>query len=155
MVSKTTISAIRALLYLTRCSGSAAISPRRVAAAIGESPSYLSKITRELVKAGILRAEKGAKGGVRLSRAPSQISLLSIVEACQGTMLGNYCQAQCEPADLCSWHHAASELQGAVVGVLSRWNLEQLSEKPFSTAPRTGEAACVMGGRWAERGEQR
>ncbi len=153
MISRTTISAIRTLLYLADRTLEGAISPRRVAAALGESPSYLSKITRELVKARILRAEKGVKGGVHLGRPPSEISLLAVVEACQGPVFRDYCQDAGEPVSWCSWHHAAAELHSAVVGVLSGWNLEQLLEKRFRTDGRCGSEPCVMAGkagRWGE-----
>ena len=153
MISKTTITAIRTLLYLSGRSQEGAISPRRVATALGESPSYLSKITRELVKVGILRAEKGVKGGVHLARPPSEISLLAVVEACQGPLLRNYCQSASEPASWCSWHHAAAELHFAVEGVLSRWNLERLLEKPFAPGGRCASEPCVMAGKavqWVE-----
>ncbi len=144
MLTKTTVSALRALLFLAHQGEGACVSPRRIAEAIGESPTYLAKALRLLVKAGILRAEKGAHGGVRLGRDLAQISLLSVVETCQGALVGDYCISSGEHANLCSFHIAAQELHEAIKGVLSRWNLEALLERPYSSAGPETESRCVM-----------
>lgn len=47
-------------------------------------PAYLAKHLQALSRAGIVTAGRGAKGGYRLARAPSQISLLDIVLAIEG-----------------------------------------------------------------------
>lgn len=53
--------------------------------------SFLSKIIAQCAKAGIVSARKGPTGGVALSRAAADISLLSIIEACEG----DYARAAC------------------------------------------------------------
>ena len=124
--TKTSISALRALLYLAREEADTCISPRRLAEALGESPTYLAKVVRHLVKAGILQAEKGVKGGVRLVTPPGQVSLLAVVEACQGTVVGDYCLSTEPEFSYCGFHHAAQEIHDAITGILSRWSLEQI-----------------------------
>lgn len=47
-------------------------------------PSFLSKIMAQCVKAGILRSKKGPEGGLSLNQPADEISLLSIIEACEG-----------------------------------------------------------------------
>ncbi|MEV4623256.1 Rrf2 family transcriptional regulator [Asanoa sp. NPDC049573] len=47
--------------------------------------AYLAKQLQELVKAGVLVATTGPRGGFRLARPPSEITLLRIVEAVDGT----------------------------------------------------------------------
>jgi Rrf2 family protein len=49
-------------------------------------PAYLAKHLQALSRAGIVSAERGVKGGYRLGRAPSAISLLDIVLAIEGTL---------------------------------------------------------------------
>ncbi|GAA3171060.1 Rrf2 family transcriptional regulator [Nonomuraea roseoviolacea subsp. carminata] len=46
---------------------------------------YLAKQLQALVKAGALAATTGPRGGFRLARAASEITLLDIVEAVDGT----------------------------------------------------------------------
>ncbi|GAA1864529.1 RrF2 family transcriptional regulator [Asanoa iriomotensis] len=47
--------------------------------------AYLAKQLQELVKAGVLTATTGPRGGFRLARPASEITLLRIVEAVDGT----------------------------------------------------------------------
>ncbi|MCC6391989.1 MAG: Rrf2 family transcriptional regulator [Bryobacterales bacterium] len=144
MLNKTTLSAIRTLVHIAARESNTVFSPRILAGHLHESPTYLAKITRLLVKAGLLRAEKGAKGGVRLALPPSQITLLSVVEACQGTIVGDYCQGGYPAVSTCSFHEAALQLQESMVRVLSRWSIAQLAEKPFRSSGRRSGEACVM-----------
>lgn len=144
MLTGTSLSAIRVLIHIARNGNGKALSPRRIAEALGESPSYLSKVSRSLVKAGILRAEMGAKGGVRLGRPPSRITLLAIVEACQGAIAGDFCPGDHAPERTCSYHRAATELRRAIVKVLSRWSLAHLMNQPRPAGAGRGAPVCVM-----------
>jgi Rrf2 family protein len=47
-------------------------------------PAYLAKHLQALAKAGIVESVAGAKGGYRLSRPPSEITVLDVVEAVEG-----------------------------------------------------------------------
>jgi Rrf2 family protein len=143
MFTKTTQSAISALIYMAR-NGREIDSPKQVAIALGESPSYLAKVLSALVKSGILRAVRGMKGGVQFGRPPVEISLLSIVETCQGMILGDHCRGQCEPELTCAFHRAALELREAIVQVLSRWNLAHLIAQPIPLAALPYESECKL-----------
>jgi Rrf2 family protein len=143
MITKTTISAIRALMFVAQNGEDGCLPPRKIAEALGESPTYMAKISRLLVRAGVLRAEKGVKGGVWLGRAPKEISLLAVVEACQGTVLGDYCIGGCDPEEVCAYHRAAMDLYGAITGALTRWNLAQLLRKPQGAPSRRGIPCLV------------
>jgi Rrf2 family protein len=48
-------------------------------------PAYLAKHLQALSRAGIVTAHRGVKGGYRLGRPPSKISLLDIVRAIEGS----------------------------------------------------------------------
>lgn len=147
MISKTTVLAIRTLVHLSRQRDNAVRSPRQLAEAMGESPTYLAKVTGLLVKAGILRAERGAHGGVYLCRRPAEITLLNIVEACQGALVGDACRPGCDKRVVCSFHLAAEELRLAIEGVLSSWTLERLTERASSSKLSSlGGLICLMNG---------
>ncbi|MBI4907907.1 MAG: Rrf2 family transcriptional regulator [Acidobacteria bacterium] len=141
MISKTTILAIRTLMHLAQQPPQAVLTPRSIAEALHESPSYLAKVTRLLVKAGTLRAEKGVHGGVHLTRPAEKVTLLEIVEACEGAILGGFCEEGCGRHRICSYHVSTKELRAAVVGVYSRWTLARLMERPCVHA---GTSACLM-----------
>jgi Rrf2 family protein len=130
MLNKTSISAIRALIYLGIHGNNEPVSPKRVAEQLGESQTYLAKVMNHMVRAGIVRSHRGGGGGATLNRLPENITLLSIVEACQGAILGNFCEDAEELPGTCAFHQATAELHGAIVDVLSRWTLAHLMAKP-------------------------
>jgi len=145
MLTKTSVSAVRALLYLSLNAEKGPVSPRRIAERIGESPSYMGKVTGLLAKAGILRAHRGVAGGVTLGCPPHELSLLAIVEACQGHLIADYCEDSPDVDLVCSFHQAMLQLHDALVGVLSRWTLADLMEKPCPSKAIAEVVACKMG----------
>ncbi|MBL8236711.1 MAG: Rrf2 family transcriptional regulator [Bryobacterales bacterium] len=145
MVNKTSISAVRALLFLAQQDASYCASPRRLAESLDESPTYLAKVVRHLVRSGILEAEKGVKGGVRLIRKPADITLLAIVESCQGVVVGDFCRGKRPEPAICSFHRAALELHNAITSVLGRWTLGQLLEKPGASGSPSAGIPCLIG----------
>jgi Rrf2 family nitric oxide-sensitive transcriptional repressor len=144
MFTKTSISAIRTLTYLGLQDRQSVFSPRTIAESLGESPSYLAKVARLLVKAGILEAQRGVAGGVRLNRPPAEIALLSIVEACQGVILGNFCSETPDLRKTCAFHQAGAELHSAIVEVMSRWTLQDFIQKPSPDNSLKGKVCCWL-----------
>lgn len=146
MLGKTSIAAIRSLTFLAVQDPAVCWSPRRLAEILDESPTYLAKVLRHLVKQRILEAEKGVKGGVRLVRAPEDVTLLAIVEACHGTIVGDYCRSSRPESTYCNYHRAALELHNAITGVLARWTLADLLRSPAAAGGVVGGAVCLMAG---------
>lgn len=144
MLAKTSLTAIRALLELGLQQPGTCMSPRRLAESLGESPTYMAKVVRHMVKAGILEAEKGVKGGVRLLLAPEAITLQAVVEACHGTIIGDFCKSPRPLSTSCNFHRAALELHVAVTGVLSRWTLADLLKVPVAIGPDEYGPPCLM-----------
>jgi Rrf2 family protein len=70
---------------LTHVPPGQALSSRRMAEFYGLPSAYLSKLLKSLVRAGILDATTGPGGGFRLARPPSDITVLDILEAVEGS----------------------------------------------------------------------
>lgn len=62
-----------------------AVSTAQLAEHFGLPSAYLAKQLALLVRAGVMTAATGPRGGFRLGRHPSEISMLDIVEAIDGT----------------------------------------------------------------------
>jgi len=146
MLTQTSEIAIRALVYLGLSGNDQPVPPRLIASAIACSPTYLAKTLRLLGRAGIVRSRKGAHGGVWVGRPPSDISLLNIVEACQGLMVADYCQGARQPplAGVCAFHHAMQEAFEATTAALSRWTLADLLRKPAPSAAAAAGRTCKL-----------
>jgi len=68
---------------------------------------FMAKSLQKLVHAGILTSQRGAAGGVALSKAPSDITLISIIEAVDGTSFFDACVlgiGDCESEKPCALH---------------------------------------------------
>ncbi len=144
MLTGTTLIAIQSLMYMVQRGDEDHFSPADIAPALGASPTYLSKVNTQLVKAGILQAHRGMKGGVSLARNPKQINLLEIVEAVQGKILGDYCTEYSNVARVCGYHHAMHEIQEALVGTLRKWTLDDLLQRPGPNAALDELVNCKM-----------
>lgn len=142
MLSETTLTAIRAVLYIALDKRSNPISPAEIATHLGASAAYLSKINTSLVKGGVLRSHRGTRGGVTLASPPEEITLLAIVEACQGKVLGDYCTEHDDMEQVCAFHQAMQEVQHQLVSTLSAWNMRHLMERPLPCEALRGLVQC-------------
>lgn len=79
MLSTTSQYAIRALSCLARMQSGETVLGRKLSEEASVPPNYLSKIMLVMRNAGMIEATRGAGGGYRLGRAPSEIRLLDIV----------------------------------------------------------------------------
>lgn len=84
----TTGYAIEALACLAR-HGTDSMLVREIAERTEMPMPYLAKIFQRLGDAGIIESKRGYKGGVRLSRPPSEITLLQIDAAVEGHKVGH------------------------------------------------------------------
>jgi Rrf2 family protein len=144
MLTQTTEIAIRSLLHLAINNSNEPIPLPQLAVRIGVSSSYLVKVVGHLVRVGIVRSVRGVQGGVLLGRTPASISLLEIVEACQGKILGDYCEGRAERDEVCAFHNAMLELYEEMIAVLSRWRLSDLVERPEGVKDGRVMSTCKM-----------
>lgn len=142
MLTQTSELAIKTLIFLAVQGHGKPLSPRRIALSMDCSPSYLAKTVGLLVKTGLLRSVRGSAGGVLLARDPHEISLLDVVEACQGLITAQYCDQPDQTIDVCAFHRAMAELHEAVIGTLTDWTLEDLLQRPAS--PEVPAHECKM-----------
>lgn len=85
---------LRAMIYLALRYKDDATSLAEIAEAEKISPAYLERLFARMKKCGLITASRGASGGYRLLRSPEKISVLSIVEALEGTDSLFYCFAE-------------------------------------------------------------
>lgn len=79
MFSSTEAHAFRALAHLAAAEGRGWILGRKLAESADVPQNYLSKILLALNKAGIVEATRGHRGGYRLRRPASEISLAEVL----------------------------------------------------------------------------
>jgi Rrf2 family protein len=88
MLSVTTKSpyAVRALTELARCGGSGPVPIGELARRRDVPVQFLEQLFAVLRRAGILRSQRGVKGGYAFARDPAEITVLEVVELLDGRL---------------------------------------------------------------------
>ncbi|MDO8445202.1 MAG: Rrf2 family transcriptional regulator [Deltaproteobacteria bacterium] len=122
--------AVRAVVYLA-AQPEGKISLISEISEVQEVPkSYLSKIMQHLVRSGLVRSRRGAKGGFVLARPADQITLRQTIEALEGQIHLNVClikKGECHRDDLCPVHPVWKEAQRVLIEVLDSKTMADLA----------------------------
>lgn len=123
--------AVRAVLHLAELKKNGGRAPTsKIASEEHIPPSFLAKIVSQLSVAGVVQTSRGARGGVSLSRDPSEITLLEVVEAIDGPIMINECvndPKACPFGEDCKVHAIWCSVQSEMVNKLSGTTFAQLT----------------------------
>ncbi len=103
-----------------------------VAARQEVSKKYLDNLVARLEADGLLRTVRGAGGGVALTRPPSEITVLEILYALEGSLAPVECVDRpevCTRSVNCGARNLWAELGGVMTGFLGSVTLEDLCER--------------------------
>ncbi len=131
LVTRETDYAVRTVVYLAQ-QKDRMVSVTEIAHAMHIPKSFLAKLLQRLVRSNILASSRGAKGGFLLARKPSDIDLLSIMEAMQGPAGINVCaidSKRCSLSASCVVHPVWVEIRKEVEKRLKRETIGKLIGK--------------------------
>jgi FeS assembly SUF system regulator len=119
-MSKLTDYAILILAHLAR--GTGTLTAQELAARSRVPLPTVSKLAKELAKAGLVISHRGRNGGYGLARPPEDISVAEIVEALEGPIALTECakpgKIDCGIEDTClakaSWDPVSRAIEGAL-----------------------------------------
>jgi FeS assembly SUF system regulator len=118
-VSRLTDYAILLLAHLAR--GDKTLTAQELAQRSSVPSPTVSKLCKELSKAGLLVSHRGRRGGYGLARPAGQITVAEIVEALEGPIALTECSQgsqSCELVDTClakaSWDPVSRAIHGAL-----------------------------------------
>ena len=96
-----------------------------------EIPEYFTrKIFQSLVQGGFLEAHRGPGGGYSLTRDPSEITLLEVIQAVEGEDTFDHCIlgfAECGRAKPCPMHKVWVDSKKTLIEHLSHTTLDSLT----------------------------
>lgn len=78
--------AVCIIVLLATQESSAPLASDEISKKLGVSPSYMKKIIRKLVVQGIAESVSGNNGGVSLAKPATEITLLDVIEAMEGSI---------------------------------------------------------------------
>lgn len=129
LLSQTGKYAIRAALYLAQRDRDEPVPVGEIAEALDVPRNYLSKILHQLARDGVLRSERGPRGGFRLASEAGELSLARILEPVEPLsdrrcLLG---RSECTDTDPCPLHERWKALAGGIEELLRRTSLDELA----------------------------
>jgi Rrf2 family protein len=145
-ISKRTDYATRAVLALAIAPEGGPLKMREIAERTHVPESLLEQIMAQLRGAGIVRSDRGPRGGYRLNHPPGEITLERVVRLFQGPLAPIACATRSEPEPCpmelgCTLRDTWREVRDATIAILE--------EKTFA------ELARRAAGPWTPRGAAR
>lgn len=132
LLSKSCVYGLRAALYLANQEKGKFIPIRQMSDKLGISFHFLTKILQQLTAEGILESFKGPNGGVRLVRTGSEIPLMDVVVAIDGSKLLTECALGlpgCGVKAPCPIHDKWAETRDSIREMLEESTLTELVKK--------------------------
>ncbi|MHB9093126.1 MAG: RrF2 family transcriptional regulator [Eubacteriales bacterium] len=130
-LNQATDYAFRAILYLAGQTRGKVVEAQAIARQQVVPMRFLLKIMPSLIKAGIVKSQRGVGGGYYLAKDPKDITFLDVVEAVEGPIAINRClvdEKYCSKhgAPTCQVHRALADIQGILVLELKSHNFGDL-----------------------------
>lgn len=128
MFSQTTEYAVRAVVMLAHMKKESLVGSKELAERAKVPTSYLPKLMKNLVKAGIVESRRGVGGGFSLLKSPDEITILDIVNAVEpiGRIRGCPLGLESHSKVLCPMHARLDQAMAEVESVLSRSTIAEL-----------------------------
>ena len=124
--------AVRVMIHLAGLPPSSTVRQCELSKVTDVSGHFLSKVLQQLVRARLIRSQRGAGGGYALAISAASVSLLDVVEAMEGPVQLNQClgeEPSCERKSWCPAHQVWAEAQAAIVTVLGGASMASLASQ--------------------------
>lgn len=124
--SRTADYGLRAALEVARAPEGTLVTRRAIAGATEAPASVLAQSLAALVRAGLLKARAGPRGGYRLARPAAEVSIHDVITAIDTDDAEPQCvlrESACSWERLCPFHPFLAEAQGRFLETLRATSL--------------------------------
>ena len=137
-ISKQTDYACRVILHLAMLPHGERVTAQDIAKRRLIPRAFVRRVITQLANAGLLTTTRGASGGLEPARPASEINLLQVVEAMEGSIVLNGCTENpqaCPLMKVCSVHEAWVGARQALMAELSRSTFDKLAQRGVILSP--------------------
>ena len=138
-ISRKVDYALRAIVYLALQPDQQPVPVKEIAARRRIPRKFLEKIVQDLIRSGLVRSHRGARGGCTLARPPRNISFRDIIESVEGPIALNVCVAEeqrCSVRASCNMQRVWQEGQRRLLEFFADTMVADLAPSfPSNTAP--------------------
>jgi Rrf2 family protein len=120
--------ALQALIYIAD-HGDGPVRTAEIAQAVDVPRNYLSKLLHQLARAGVLRSERGPRGGFALNEPAATLCLKRLLEPIEADRIESRCllgRPRCTDADPCPAHAEWKGLREHITSFLENTTLADL-----------------------------
>ena len=132
-LSKKSDYALMAMKHLaTRCDAASA-SAREIAEQYDIPVELMAKVLQRLARRGLLTSHQGTRGGYRLSKAASAISVADIIQAIDGPLTVTACSSEAENCGQfakCSVRDPLWRIKDRILSALATCSLQEVATEP-------------------------
>lgn len=125
--TKATNYALHIMTYLVQQPGHGNVSLQPLADHMNLSPTYLSKILTQLVKADLIASATGVNGGYSLKKPKAEISFHDVIQAIEGSASLFSCEVGEGPG--CPIEGVMRAAEAKMVTYLKNYHLVDIPEK--------------------------
>lgn len=139
--------AVRVIVDLAAQAAGASVRTEEVGRRTGVPQAYLSKIVQALAHAGLVRTQRGTRGGIALLGEPGAITLRQVIEAVEGPIYLNRClirPGQCPRDSFCPVHPVWARIQAMVTRELDSVRVGDLvdASRSFTLTKKREASSC-------------
>jgi len=136
MFTQTAEYALRAVVALAQHHGEPLVNAR-IAQITRVPDGYLSKVLQTLSRAGLVSARRGLHGGFTLTRNPSEITVLEVINAVDPLRRIEKCPLELAEhgANLCPLHRRLDDALAQVEATLAASRISEMLKQPGASTP--------------------
>jgi Rrf2 family protein len=138
-LSKKADYALIAMKHLALRGDRGSSSAREIAGLYDIPIELLAKVLQRLVRRGLLASHQGTRGGYRLVRLPSQVSVADVIQAIDGPVSVTACSASddgaCEQFAKCNVRDPLWRVRERILAALGECTIAELAADPPPVPP--------------------
>lgn len=136
MISQTAEYALRATVYLAMNPGNA-FTTQQISETTKVPAAYLSKVLQSLVKAQLVKSQRGLGGGFVLTKPPEDISILEVLNAVDPIQRIRTCPLGLEAhgSVLCALHKKLDEATATIEETFAQTTIAEILARPTASIP--------------------
>ena len=137
-LSKKADYALIAMKHLALLTDRGSSSAREIAGLYDVPIELMAKVLQRLVQKGLLESHQGTRGGYKLARVPSQISVADVIQAIEGPVTVTACtteDGQCEQFSKCNVRDPLFRVRERILAALGECTIAELASDPPTPAP--------------------
>jgi Rrf2 family cysteine metabolism transcriptional repressor len=144
-LSKKTDYALMAVQYMAFKNSLRAVNTKEIAEEYRIPVELLAKVLQKLGKKGLVISQNGPKGGYLLAKPPSDISVLSVIQAIEGNIGITECyhneDSHCVQMARCNIRTPLRNIQNSIYSLLESMSIEDMTT--FSTTIQPTRTAAL------------